>query len=82
MITGEAVALGFQHYILALGTAVMIPTFLVPLMGGSDVSPFIFSSLFLCFYFVSSILSKKLIKILQIDIITCTFYLCDIINYI
>lgn len=33
---GEAVALGFQHYILALGTAVMIPTFLVPLMGGND----------------------------------------------
>ena len=34
----ETAALGFQHYILALGTAVMIPTFLVPLMGGSDVS--------------------------------------------
>ncbi|KAJ8761430.1 hypothetical protein K2173_001561 [Erythroxylum novogranatense] len=31
---GEAVVLGFQHYILALGTAVMIPSFLVPLMGG------------------------------------------------
>lgn len=36
--TGEAIALGFQHYILALGTAVMIPSFLVPLMGGNDVS--------------------------------------------
>lgn len=36
--TGEAIALGFQHYILALGTAVMIPSFLVPLMGGDDVS--------------------------------------------
>ncbi|XP_072968348.1 nucleobase-ascorbate transporter 2-like [Typha angustifolia] len=33
---GEAIALGFQHYILALGTAVMIPTLLVPRMGGSD----------------------------------------------
>ncbi|KAK9153060.1 hypothetical protein Sjap_000540 [Stephania japonica] len=33
---GEAIALGFQHYILALGTAVMIPSILVPLMGGSD----------------------------------------------
>ncbi|KAG2684020.1 hypothetical protein I3843_10G058900 [Carya illinoinensis] len=32
----EAIALGFQHYILALGTAVMIPSFLVPLMGGND----------------------------------------------
>ena len=32
--------MGFQHYILALGTAVMIPTFLVPLMGGTDVSKF------------------------------------------
>ena len=37
---GEAIALGFQHYILALGTAVMIPSFLVPLMGGSNVSRF------------------------------------------
>jgi hypothetical protein len=33
----EAVTLGFQHYILSLGTTVMIPTMLVPLMGGSDV---------------------------------------------
>uniref|UniRef100_A0A1J3HCU7 Nucleobase-ascorbate transporter 2 n=1 Tax=Noccaea caerulescens TaxID=107243 RepID=A0A1J3HCU7_NOCCA len=33
---GEAIALGFQHYILALGTAVMIPSFLVPMMGGDD----------------------------------------------
>ncbi|KAG8056373.1 hypothetical protein GUJ93_ZPchr0002g24372 [Zizania palustris] len=33
---GEAMALGFQHYILSLGTAVMIPTMLVPLMGGND----------------------------------------------
>ncbi|KAG5030927.1 hypothetical protein JHK85_014909 [Glycine max] len=32
----ETIVLGFQHYILALGTAVMIPSFLVPLMGGSD----------------------------------------------
>ncbi|KAK2979860.1 hypothetical protein RJ640_026602, partial [Escallonia rubra] len=41
--TGEAIFLGFQHYILALGTAVMIPTFLVPLMGGSDVSKLSFT---------------------------------------
>ncbi|KAF7023912.1 hypothetical protein CFC21_036335, partial [Triticum aestivum] len=33
---GEAFILGFQHYILALGTAVMIPAVLVPMMGGSD----------------------------------------------
>ncbi|CAN6204147.1 unnamed protein product [Urochloa humidicola] len=33
---GEGIALGFQHYILSLGTAVMIPTMLVPLMGGND----------------------------------------------
>ncbi|CAI9782075.1 unnamed protein product [Fraxinus pennsylvanica] len=32
----EAIALGFQHYVLALGTYVMIPSFLVPLMGGTD----------------------------------------------
>lgn len=33
---GEAIALGFQHYILALGAAVMIPTLLVESMGGTD----------------------------------------------
>ncbi|KAJ6724885.1 XANTHINE-URACIL / VITAMIN C PERMEASE FAMILY MEMBER [Salix viminalis] len=32
---GETIALGFQHYVLALGTAVMIPSFIVPLMGGN-----------------------------------------------
>ncbi|CAL5214171.1 unnamed protein product [Lathyrus oleraceus] len=32
----ETIVLGFQHYILALGTAVMIPSFLVPSMGGND----------------------------------------------
>jgi hypothetical protein len=37
-VSGEAIILGFQHYILALGTAVMIPTVLVPMMGGDDVS--------------------------------------------
>ncbi|VFQ97095.1 unnamed protein product [Cuscuta campestris] len=31
---GEAMAMGFQHYIMALGTAVMIPSLLVPMMGG------------------------------------------------
>jgi hypothetical protein len=35
---GEAIALGFQHYILSLGTAVIIPSLLVPRMGGTDVS--------------------------------------------
>jgi len=40
MEAGEAIGLGFQHYILALGTAVMIPSFLVPLMGGNHVSQF------------------------------------------
>ncbi|CAO2197537.1 unnamed protein product [Urochloa humidicola] len=33
---GEAIILAFQHYILALGTAVMIPSVLVPMMGGDD----------------------------------------------
>lgn len=32
----EAIILAFQHYILMLGTTVMIPTQLVPLMGGSN----------------------------------------------
>jgi len=47
--TGEAIALGFQHYILALGTAVMIPSLLVPYMGGEPVS--FFSSLILFYLF-------------------------------
>ncbi|KAL8130367.1 hypothetical protein V2J09_019522 [Rumex salicifolius] len=33
---GEAVALGFQHYILSLGTAVMIPTILINAMEGTN----------------------------------------------
>ncbi|CAI9090241.1 OLC1v1024971C1 [Oldenlandia corymbosa var. corymbosa] len=32
----ETILLAFQNYILVLGTSVMIPTVLVPLMGGSD----------------------------------------------
>jgi len=36
--TAEAVALGFQHYLVMLGSSIMIPSILVPMMGGSDVS--------------------------------------------
>ncbi|KAH7429907.1 hypothetical protein KP509_09G071100 [Ceratopteris richardii] len=32
----EAIILGFQHYIVMLGTTVIIPTLLVPRMGGDD----------------------------------------------
>ncbi|CAI0417512.1 unnamed protein product [Linum tenue] len=32
----ETIALAFQNYILMLGTSVMIPSILVPAMGGSD----------------------------------------------
>lgn len=35
----EAILLGFQHYIVMLGTTVIIPTALVPQMGGGNVSP-------------------------------------------
>lgn len=34
----ETILLAFQNYILMLGTSVMIPSMLVPLMGGSAVS--------------------------------------------
>ncbi|WCJ17996.1 Xanthine/uracil permease family protein [Euphorbia peplus] len=34
---GEAVLLGFQHYLVMLGTTVIIPSILVPLMGGGNV---------------------------------------------
>ena len=36
----EAVILGFQHYIVMLGTTVIIPSALVPQMGGGNVSIF------------------------------------------
>ncbi|XP_002510081.2 putative nucleobase-ascorbate transporter 10 isoform X2 [Ricinus communis] len=32
----EAIGLGFQHYLLTLGITVMIPSILVPQMGGTD----------------------------------------------
>ncbi|MCL7045689.1 hypothetical protein MKW94_013790 [Papaver nudicaule] len=32
----EAIILGFQHYLVMLGMTVLIPSFLVPLMGGGD----------------------------------------------
>lgn len=33
----EAILLGFQHYLVMLGTTVIIPTILVPQMGGGNV---------------------------------------------
>jgi xanthine/uracil permease len=33
----EAILLGFQHYLVMLGTTVIIPTALVPQMGGNNV---------------------------------------------
>ena len=33
----EAVVLGFQHYVLTLGITVLIPSIIVPQMGGNDV---------------------------------------------
>lgn len=33
----EAILLGFQHYLVMLGTTVLIPTSLVPQMGGGHV---------------------------------------------
>ena len=34
----QALALGFQHYFVMLGTSIIIPTILVPQMGGDLVS--------------------------------------------
>lgn len=34
----EAFILGFQHYLVMLGTTVIIATIIVPYMGGSNVS--------------------------------------------
>ncbi|OAY39310.1 nucleobase-ascorbate transporter 4 [Manihot esculenta] len=33
----EAIVLGFQHYLVMLGTSVIIPSIIVPLMGGGNV---------------------------------------------
>ena len=33
----EGILLGFQHYLVMLGTTVIISSVLVPLMGGGDV---------------------------------------------
>lgn len=40
LIAAEAMILGFQHYLVMLGTTVIIPTTLVPLMGGGNVMTF------------------------------------------
>jgi xanthine/uracil permease len=39
LYAAEAVILGFQHFIVMLGTTVIIPSALVPQMGGGNVSP-------------------------------------------
>lgn len=35
----DAILLGFEHYLVMLGTTVIIPTALVPQMGGGNVRP-------------------------------------------
>ena len=42
LYAAEAVILGFQHFIVMLGTTVIIPSALVPQMGGGNVSPQLF----------------------------------------
>jgi len=38
-VAAEAILLGFQHYLVMLGTTVLIPSALVPQMGGGNVRP-------------------------------------------
>ena len=40
MHSAQALLLGFQHYILTLGMTVLIPTVIVPEMGGGHVNNF------------------------------------------
>lgn len=35
--TAEAILLGFQHYLVMIGTSVIIASIVVPLMGGGNV---------------------------------------------
>lgn len=44
LLAAETILLAFQNYILMLGTSVMIPSLLVPLMGGTDVSSIVIFS--------------------------------------
>jgi xanthine/uracil permease len=53
--TAETCLLGFQHYLVMLGTTVLIANTLVPRMGGSTVS---FCALNLFFFFLNFILWK------------------------
>lgn len=39
LCAAEAIILAFQHFIVMLGTTVIIPSALVPQMGGGNVSP-------------------------------------------
>lgn len=39
----ESVLLGFQHYLLVLGMTVLIPSIIVPQMGGDNVRTSLFS---------------------------------------
>lgn len=38
----EAIILGFQHYLVMLGTTVIISTIIVPQMGGGNASDTIY----------------------------------------
>lgn len=68
--TDEAIILGFQHYIVMLGTAVMLATVLVPQMGGNHVNPFphLLISILMVFYFIC------LLK-LESNLFLCYFFL-------
>jgi len=37
LVAAEGVILGFQHYLVVLGTIVIVSTILVPLIGGGNV---------------------------------------------
>lgn len=39
LYAADAILLGFEHYLVMLGTTVIIPTALVPQMGGGNVRP-------------------------------------------
>lgn len=46
----ESVLLGFQHYLLVLGMTVLIPSIIVPQMGGDNVRINLFSKRLLLIY--------------------------------
>lgn len=64
----DTILLGFQHYVLALGSTVLIPSLLVPQMGGTNVRFQSISRQLLTFQF-------QLSKLVTLSVLNCLCFL-------